>query len=279
MNFDLNATSQTAISVLTQAGLKVLGAIIIWLVGRKLIHLAQTLLSRSLNQQHLDVTIVNYIRTSVGVALNIVLIIALLGFFGVETTSFAALLAAVGIAIGAAWSGLMSNFAAGLFLIVLRPFKVGDSVTAAGVSGTVEAIGLFGTLINTADNVSTAVGNARVMSETIQNFSSNPYRRVDLTAQLHAHVNPLEAIELVRSRLSTIPNVLQAPAPEVEILKFTEAGPQLSVRPCCANAHYSQVFFDTNRAIYEVFSNAGYPAPEYHYAVRSVIDPANRASK
>ena len=272
---DLNTTSQTAINVLTQAGLKVLGAVVIWFVGRWLIKFAQSLIARVLNQQHLDATIVNYIRTSVGVALNIVLVVALLGFFGVETTSFAALLAALGIAIGAAWSGLMSNFAAGLFLIVLRPFKVGDFVTAAGVTGTVEAIGIFGTMINTMDHVLTTVGNAKVMGDTIQNFTSNQYRRVDLTAQLSSTVNPLEAMRLLAPRIGAIPNVLATPAPDLEILQFTEAGPQLAVRPYCSNENYWQVYFDTNRTIYETFSAAGYPAPEHHHVVRSVAAAAH----
>ena len=112
------------------------------------------------------------------------LVIGILGYFGVETTSFAALIAALGIAIGAAWGGLLSNFAAGAFILVLRPFKVGDYVLAGEVEGTVRAIGLFTTAIDTPDNVNTMVGNAKVMNGTIKNFSHNPFRRVDLTAQL-----------------------------------------------------------------------------------------------
>ncbi len=269
MNFDLAATTQAAIIILTQVGFKVLGAIVIWFVGRKLIGFAQALISRGLNQQKLDVTIVNYIRTSIGVALNIILVVALLGFFGVETTSFAALLAALGFAIGAAWSGLMSNFASGLFLIVLRPFRVGDFVTIAGVTGTVEVIGLFGTTLNTPDNVMTTVGNGKVMGDTIQNFSANSFRRVDLTAQLNASVNPLEAIQKLKPALSTIANVMATPAPDVEILNWSDAGPVLAVRPYCHTKDYWQVYFDTNKLIFETFSKAGYPVPEKHVHVRA----------
>ena len=110
----------------------------------------------------------------VSVVLNVALVVAILGFFGVETTTFAALIAAGGVAIGVAWGGLLANFAAGAFLVFLRPFKVGDFVTAGGVTGTVEAIGLFGTTINTPDNVHTIVGNNKIFSDTIQNFSANP---------------------------------------------------------------------------------------------------------
>jgi small conductance mechanosensitive channel len=185
----------------------------------------------------------------------------------VETTSFAALLAAGGVAIGVAWSGLLANFAAGVFLVFLRPFKVGDFVTAGGVTGTVDAIGLFGTVINTPDNVHTIVGNNKIFGDTIQNFSANPYRRVDLTAIISNSVDHHDAIRVLKERLSAIPNVLASPAPDVDVLLFTPAGPQLCVRPYCSNNDYWQVYFDTNRLIRESFTEAGFPAPMPTYAV------------
>jgi small conductance mechanosensitive channel len=131
-----------------------------------------------------DPTIIRYVGSVISVALNIILVVAILVYFGVETTSFAALVAGLGIAVGAAWGGLLSNFAAGAFILVLRPFKVGDYVVAGEVEGTVQMLGLFSTTIDTPDNVQTFVGNAKIMGGTIKNFSNNPYRRVDLTAQL-----------------------------------------------------------------------------------------------
>jgi len=220
-----------------------------------------------MERQKIEPTVIRYMANAVAVALNIMLVVGILGYFGVETTSFAALIAALGIAIGAAWGGLLSNFAAGAFLVFLRPFKTGDAVTAGGVTGTVDAIGLFGTTINTADNVLTIVANNKIFSDTIQNFSANPYRRVDLTATINNAVDHREAIRILKSRLSTIPNVLATPEPEVDILQFTPAGPLLCVRPCCANAHYSQVYFDTNRLIRESFDEAKFPAPVPAYSV------------
>ena len=204
------------------------------------------------------------------VLLNIVLIVAILGFFGIETTSFAALMAGVGLAIGAAWSGLLANLAAGIFLLILRPFKVGDFIGVAGVTGTVEEIGLFVTTVNTLDNVRTFVGNNKVFSENIQNFSGNPYRRVDLVAQLHNTVDTAAASRLLRERLARIPNVKAEPKPDVEILTFTPLGPVLAVRPYCDNQHYWQVYFDTNRVIRETFGEAGFPAPEQNVLVRTI---------
>jgi small conductance mechanosensitive channel len=173
MNFEV--ITQNALNIITQVGLKLklLGAIVIWFVGRALIRFAANLISKALARQKIDPTITSYIRSSVGVLLTLALVVALLGFFGVETTTFAALLAAAGIAIGAAWSGLLANFAAGVFLVILRPFKVGDFVTIGGVTGSVKDIGLFGNTVNTPDNVLTIVGNGKVFSDIIQNYSAN----------------------------------------------------------------------------------------------------------
>jgi small conductance mechanosensitive channel len=124
----------------------------------------------SLERQKVDPTPLRYLGTIISVTLNVILVVAILGYFGVETTSFAAIVAAAGIAIGMAWSGLLSNFAAGAFIMVLRPFKVGDFVTIGGITGTVKEIGLFVTAINTPDNVMTMVGNNKIFSDTIQNF-------------------------------------------------------------------------------------------------------------
>jgi small conductance mechanosensitive channel len=203
------------------------------------------------------------------VLLNIALIVAILGFFGIETTTFAALMAGVGIAIGAAWSGLLAHLAAGIFLLILRPFKVGDFISAGGMMGTVEEIGLFVTRINTLDNVQTYVSNSRVFADTIQNFSANPYRRVDLVAQLHNDADHATAIHLLKARVRQIPNVKAEPQPDLEILQFNPLGPMLAVRPYCHNENYWQVYFDTNRVIRETLGQAGFRAAEQPIVVRS----------
>jgi small conductance mechanosensitive channel len=269
---DLNSFIEDAKVVLLAVAWKIAGAFALWLVGRWLIALALRMLGRALGRQQFDVTLTRYLQTGLSIILNIALIVAILGFFGVETTTFAALLAAGGVAIGVAWGGLLANFAAGTFLVFLRPFKVGDFVTAGGVTGTVDAIGLFGTTINTPDNVLTIVGNNKVFSDTIQNFSANPYRRVDLTVTISNEVDHQNAITLLKERLRAIPNVLASPVPDVDLLQFTPAGPLLCVRPYCRNDHYWQVYFDTNRLIREAFGAAGFPAPMPSYAVRGGVN-------
>lgn len=270
---DMSAFTAATIATLTTVAWRIAGAVVLWLVGRWLIGMAHRLMGRALSQQQLDPTLTRYLQTGLGALLNIALIVAILGFFGVETTTFAALIAAGGVAIGVAWGGLLANFAAGAFLVFLRPFKVGNFVTAGGVTGTVDAIGLFGTTINTPDNVLTIVGNNKIFSDTIQNFSANPYRRVDLTAIINNSVDHHRAIKLLKDRLQQIPNVMAKPAPDVDVLQFTPAGPVLCVRPYCSNDHYWQVYFDTNRMIREAFGDAGFPAPLPAYLVSGIPAP------
>jgi small conductance mechanosensitive channel len=267
MNVNFSAMMQTITATLTFVGLKLLGAIAIWMIGRWLIAISLRMMGSALTRQKIDPTLIRYIHSAVSALLNIALVIAILGFFGVETTSFAALIAAAGVAIGMAWSGLLSNFAGGVFLVILQPFKVGDFITAAGVTGTVESIGLFASTLNTPDNVKTIVGNGKIFGDTISNFSANAYRRVELTAQLAHGVDPEAAIALLKPALALVPNALNAPPPDVEILTFNLAGPVLAVRPYCNNEHYWQVYFDTNKMIRNTFANAGFPVPDQHYAV------------
>jgi small conductance mechanosensitive channel len=264
---EINTVIQSASATLLAAMWKIAGAVALWLVGRWLISLGLRLFVRALGRHQFDVTLTRYMETAIRIVLNIALIVATLGFFGVETTTFAALLAAGGVAIGVAWGGLLANFAAGAFLVVLRPFKVGDFVTAGGVTGTVEGVGLFATIVNTPDNVHTIIGNNKIFSDTIQNFSQNAYRRVDLTVTINNAVDHRHAIRLLTQRVATIPNVLTSPAPVVDVLEFTPAGPKLCVRPFCKNDDYWQVYFDTNRLTRETFTEAGFPVPTPAYAV------------
>jgi small conductance mechanosensitive channel len=246
---DFSKIQDLIINTATDVGIKVLGAIALWVIGRWLIGLTLRMVRGGLERQQIDPTVVRYVSSIINVTLNILLVIGILGYFGIQTTTFAALFATAGIAIGAAWAGLLSNFAAGVFLIVLRPFKVGDFVIAGGVNGTVKEIGLFSTTISTPDNVLTMVGNSKILGDTIQNFSNTTYRRVDLKCQLLNTANHDTAIALLKQRISAIPNVLATPAVEVSILEATPAGPVLAVRPYCSNDHYWQVYFDSNAVL------------------------------
>lgn len=249
-------------------GWKLLGALAVWLIGGWIIKLLRAAFGRAMSARHVDKTLANYLDASANVLMKVLVLIAIFGVMGIETTSFAALIAAVGIAIGAAWAGLLSNFAAGIFLMVLRPFKVGDMISAGGVTGDVKELGLFVTAIDTVDNIRVFVGNSKIFSDVISNYTTNDFRRVDLKAQVHHSVDPKAAIAQLKDQVARVPNVLATPVPSVEILEFNPMGCLIAVRPFCHNSNYWQVYFDTNKAILEAGSAAGWPAPETRHLLR-----------
>ena len=271
---DWNNIVRVAESTLTGVGLQVLGAIALYIIGRWLISFAVGLLQKALSKQRIEPTLLRFIGNTVSVILNITLVIAILGYFGVQTTSFAALLAGAGLAIGSAWGGLLANFAAGIFLVVLRPFKVGDFISGGGTTGTVEEVGLFVTKIHTPDNVCTYVGNNKLLGDNIQNFSTNPYRRVELSAQISDGADPRKVIAALKTRIQQIPNVIAKPEPDVVIASFTPVGPVLAIRPYTHNDFYWQVYFDTNMVIREVLGDGAFPAPMPVFGIQQMSQAA-----
>jgi small conductance mechanosensitive channel len=153
-------------------------------------------------------------------------------------------------------------------MLVLRPFKIGDFVTVAGITGTVHELGLFGTTLITPDNVLTVIGNGKIFAEVIQNYSAMPVRRVERTAQLAGGVDAQDAIARLRAAVARIPNVAASPPPEVNLLDMNLVGPVISVRPYTHTEHYWQVYFDTNEAIVQVAREAGWPAPTPSQIIR-----------
>ena len=261
MSETLQKYVDTAVQIGMNVGIKILGALVLWIVGRIVVRALLSMIDKGLTARKLDATVTRYVGSVSGVMLNMLLVLAVLSVFGIETTTFAGLLAAMGVAVGVAWSGLLSNLASGVFMIVLRPFKVGDYVIAGGIEGTVHAVGLFVTEIDTPDNVRTFVGNGKVFSDTIKNFSANSFRRVELVAQLSGDADLDKAISTLKEKLKTIPNVSKKPAPDVEVLTFTLSGPVLAVRPYCHTDHYWEVYFATNKLINDELGKLGFPAP------------------
>lgn len=257
-DIDFAGIQNIILTALTDIGLKIVAAILFWFIGRALIRFTVKLVSAWMEKRVLDPTIESYVSAAISVTLNILLIIGILGNFGLQTTSFAALFATLGITIGAAWAGLLANLAAGIFLIVLRPFKVGDYVIAGGINGNITYIGLFSTTITTSDNVATIIGNNKIFGDTIQNFSSNSYRRLNLKVQLTSGVDYQAAIALLREKVAAIPGVLPNPAVVIDIGDLNLVGPVLVVRPCCSAADYTPVHFATNKVILETLETAGF---------------------
>lgn len=243
---------------------QVLGALAIWIVGGILIRFACRMVAATMTARNLDRTLTSYVTSALSILLRVVLIAGVLGMFGVESTSFAALLAAAGVAIGMAWSGLLANFAAGVFLVLLRPFKVGDVITAAGVNGQVIEIGLFATTLDTRDNARIFVGNNKLFSDNIINHSHNPYARIELRAQVANGVDPFAVAARITPLVAQIPHVLAEPAPEVGVLEYNAAGTLIYVRPYVRGGVPEQeaVMGAVYRAIAD--ATAGLPVPAPH---------------
>jgi len=255
----------------SELAIKILAALAFWIIGRWLIGKVVGLMQAAMNRNDIDPTLTKYLGSIVAIALNIALVLGILGYFGIQTTSFAAMLAGAGLAIGAAWSGMLGNFAAGVFLQLFRPVSNGDFVSGGGVTGTVEEVGMFVTTILSLDNVRHIIPNGKFFGDTIVNYTSYPYRRVELVAQLDNSADVARAIALLKEGLKAIPNQYPGMEPDVEVLEFSERGPRLAVRPYTHNDHYWQVYFDTNRVVSETFGAAGYPVPESHVRMKQVV--------
>ena len=257
MNFNymnlFHKYADLAIDNVIKFGSKVVLAIIFWLIGRFVIKTIINIVHSKLEDSSTDKTFIRYLRSVTSIILEILLIVALFGFMGVQTTTFAALIAASGVAIAMAWSGLLSNFAAGTFIMFLRPFKVGDTVCVCGnITGEIVEIGLFTTSINTFDNILTLVGNNKIFTDVIQNFTSNGIRRVNLTVQLAPDTDPAEISNFLKERVSKVENILDTPALDVTIVEFNVSGTLLAVRPYCKISDYAKVYADTAYAIREI---------------------------
>ncbi len=249
------------LSIALHFGGKLLGAVVLWFVGQWVIRFVQVLTVRSVRGRKVDPTIERYIESAVGGILYALLIVILLGFFGVQTTTFAALLGAAGVAIGVAWSGLLSNFAAGVFMILLRPFQVGDSVLVGGITGHVQAIGLFTTVLCMDDNVLVTIGNSKVFGDTIRNFTANPSRRLERTIPLIPTADWKQAAELLREELIKLPLLTKEPAVIIDLIDVTAGGPVVVVRAWALSRDYDQALFALNSCIHALFLKPGWMLP------------------
>jgi small conductance mechanosensitive channel len=239
---------------------KVFAALLTWLIGRWMIGKAVHLVKSIDQGNKIDTTLAKYLQSIMSVTLHVLLIVAILDIFGVSTTSLAALLAGAGLAIGTACGGILTHFAAGAFLQVFRPYKVGDVVSIGSLTGTVTELGLFGTTVLTDQNVVAVMGNNNVFSGIICNYSARPTRRVDCTVNVAFSADVFDELERLRSAVMRISNVAETPAPEIEILQFSTDGLVVCVRPYTHISHYNQVFFDTQKTLANIFAQASDPA-------------------
>lgn len=246
------------------AGGRIIAALIIFIVGRFLISFLNKLVAKLLEKRNIDASVKSFVKSLVNILLMILLLVSVVSKLGVETTSFAALLASAGVAIGMAFSGNLQNFAGGLIILLLRPYKVGDLIESQGVTGTVREIQIFHTILTTGDNKVIYIPNGALSSGTITNYSREDTRRVEWIIGVEYGENYDKVESTVRRIIAADPRILDAPAPFVALHALDASSVNVVIRVWTKNADYWGVYFDMNKTIYDVFNkeNIGFPFPQ-----------------
>jgi len=251
----------TLIEVLATWGLQVLGALAVLIVGRWVAGRVRAGIRRGLERRELDPSLVPFLA-GVGYYLTLAVVgIAVLGLFGIQTTSLVAVLGAAGLAVGLALQGTLSNFSAGVMLLAFRPFRVDHYVECAGTAGSVREIGLFSTTLATPDNVQIIVPNASIWGQIIKNYSVHETRRNDLVVGVSYGDDLGVALDTVRAVLAADERVLADPEPVVAVGNLGDSSVDLVVRPWCRASDYWALRFDLTRRLKEALEAAGCSIP------------------
>lgn len=240
----------------------VVASAIILIAGYILAGFVRSLIRRVFTQRKIDPTISGFAGNMAHAAIMAFVVVTALGQLGVDTKSFAAIIAAAGLAIGLALQGSLSNFAAGVFIIVFRPFKAGDVVNGAGIEGTVEEVQIFSTALNTGDNKRIIVPNSALMTGTITNITANPSRRVDLQFSIGAGQDLARAHEILLGVAGADARVLKSPAPAVANIKLIDGGTQIELRAWCQTPDYGALMSDLIAKTPAALAAAGLKGPD-----------------
>lgn len=260
----VNGVIQSLITQGTQLGWTLLKALAVYIVGRFIIKLINKLVKQILSKRDIDLSVKTFVGSLVNVVLTILLIISVVGALGVQTTSFAALLASAGVAIGMALSGNLANFAGGLIVLLFKPYKVGDYIEAQGVGGSVKEIQIFHTILNTPDNKLVYVPNGALSSGAVTNYSYLPTRRVEWTFSVDYGADFEKVKNVITSVLSQETRILPDPAPYIALQALAASSVNVVVRVWVKSGDYWDVFFDMNRNVYATFNEQGisFPFPQ-----------------
>ena len=239
----------------SQLGFTIIKALIVFLVGRLVINLLNKLVRKILSKRDIDPSVKTFVGSLVNVSLTILLIISVVGALGVQTTSFAALLASAGVAVGMALSGNLSNFAGGLIILLFKPYKVGDYIEAQGVGGTVKEVQMFHTVLGTVDNKVIYIPNGSLSSGVVTNFSNQTTRRVDWTFGVEYGSDYEKVKQVIESVLAKDSRILSEPAaPFIALTALADSSVNVVVRVWVNSSDYWGVYFDINKNIYATFN-------------------------
>jgi len=260
--------------VITLHGLRLFAALAILVIGRWLARWIASMSEKAMNRMETDPTLIGFVRKLVYVMLLTFVIMAAIAQIGIQTTSFIAILGAAGFAIGLALQGSLANFAAGVLLIIFRPFKVGDFVEAAGISGVVEALQIFTTTLRTGDNKTIIVPNGQIGSSVIINYSTKDTRRVDLTFGV-GYGDDLDHVRtVIRQVLDADKRILAEPSYTIAVAELADSSVNFAVRPWVNSSDYWPVFFDLNEAIKKRFDKEqiSIPYPQQDVYIHQVAN-------
>lgn len=241
--------SETGQGLLTELGVNLLVALSVFVIGRWVAKLLQKLLLKTMERAKVDPAVIGFVSSLVYAGLMVFVILAALGRLGIQTTSFIAVLGAAGLAIGLALQGSLANFAAGVLVIMFRPFQAGDFIEGGGTTGVVKTIHIFTTTLTTMDNKRVIIPNAKIMGDNITNYSSEGTRRLDLVASIAYGDSIDTAKAALMDEIVKDERVLKTPAPFIGVLAMSDSSIDLALRPWVKAADYWDVFFTLNEAI------------------------------
>lgn len=245
-------------------GEKILVAVIVFIVGRLVIKLIKKLTNRILERRKFDPGVKSFLGSMINIVLMTLLIISVIGALGVNTASFAALLASAGVAIGMALSGQLQNFAGGLIILIFRPYRVGDYISAQGIEGVVKEIQILYTIINTTDNKMIFVPNGGMSNGLVINYSRNDMRRVDLVFGVE-YGTAFEKVESVlKEIIASNDKILNSPEPAIAMSQLADSSVNISLKVWTKTTDYWDVYFFLNKTVYATFNEKGisFPFPQ-----------------
>ncbi len=253
----------------TAYSMKIVAAILIFFIGKWLAKKVTRLFIKLLERNKIDITLTRFLESIVYYTLLVVVLIAVAGQLGINTTSFLTIVGAAGLAIGLALKDSLSNFSSGVMLILFRPYRVGDFATVGGVTGTVMSIDIFNTTLNTPDNQRVIVPNANITNNVITNVTANDTRRVDLTIGIGYGDDVLKAKQVLAEILKTEERILESPAPKIAVSELADSSVNFVVRPWVKTSDYWDVYFDLTEKVKLTFDKEGisipFPQQDVHF--------------
>ncbi len=261
---DLEKYFVTAYPIILEYSLRLIAAIFIWIIGSWIIRKIVSRFRKTMEKAAYDVSLKKFLTNLVSWILKIVLIVVILGIVGVETTSFAAILAAAGLAIGLALQGSLGNFAGGVLIMIFKPFKIGDVIEAQGQIGSVKEIEIFTTKLTGLSNKEIIIPNGILSNGNIVNYTTEGTRRVDLVFGVGYDSDIKKTKEVLLNVLTSHPKVLKEPMPTVNVLELADSSINLAVRPWCKSADYWSVYFEVTEQTKEALDTAGIEIPYPH---------------